>query len=269
MLVLWALLAAAVAGCGGQAIGALGDMAPRGPSDILAASLVRLDAASSFHPEGYRRRIRQRIGPELAGRRAAHRTSRKAQAGRGHRGRRRRPDTSGGPRFGVVSNSLRRDGRRGRRRRRRVYEGEPAGRQVHEVDAAAVAVPRRAGSRRGPRPGRGPDNGPSRAHDLGSDRHPRGDRPGRGTAGIPPHAGSARLRPGHDPRPDRRQSSAGAGLTIGPIGYWVYVDTMQPARLTASGSSPAVGNLDVDATIVAYNEPVTITAPQSSQVNGG
>jgi hypothetical protein len=63
--------------------------------------------------------------------------------------------------------------------------------------------------------------------------------------------------------------NAGSGLKLDPIGYWVYVDTMQPARLTASGSSATVGDLNIDATIDGYGKPVTITAPAPGQVNGG
>jgi hypothetical protein len=63
--------------------------------------------------------------------------------------------------------------------------------------------------------------------------------------------------------------AASAGLKLDSIGYWVYVDTMQPARLTARGSSATVGDLNIDATMDGYGEPVTITAPAPGQVNGG
>jgi hypothetical protein len=58
-------------------------------------------------------------------------------------------------------------------------------------------------------------------------------------------------------------------FSVGPIGYWVYVDTMAPAGLTVSGSSAAFGDLNFDATIDGYGEPVTITAPPPARVNGG
>jgi hypothetical protein len=64
-------------------------------------------------------------------------------------------------------------------------------------------------------------------------------------------------------------SAGGAGIEIGSIGYWVYVDTLQPARLTAAGSSAALGDLNIDATIDGYGQPVTIAAPAPGQVNGG
>jgi hypothetical protein len=64
-------------------------------------------------------------------------------------------------------------------------------------------------------------------------------------------------------------SAGGAGIEVGSIGYWVYVDTLQPARLTAGGSSAALGDLNIDATIDGYGEPVTIAAPAPGQVNGG
>ena len=64
-------------------------------------------------------------------------------------------------------------------------------------------------------------------------------------------------------------NAGSAGLKLDSIGYWVYVDTMQPARLTASGSSATLGDLNIDATIDGYGEQVTITAPAPGQVNGG
>jgi hypothetical protein len=63
--------------------------------------------------------------------------------------------------------------------------------------------------------------------------------------------------------------ASGAGIEVGSIGYWVYVDTLQPARLTAGGSSASVGDLNIDATIDGYGQPVTIAAPAPGQVNGG
>jgi hypothetical protein len=66
-------------------------------------------------------------------------------------------------------------------------------------------------------------------------------------------------------------SSALAGLSVDSlsIGYWVYVDTLQPARTQVSASSASLGHLDVTVTLTRYDLPVTVTAPPDSQVQPG
>ncbi|HEX7491539.1 MAG TPA: LppX_LprAFG lipoprotein [Candidatus Limnocylindrales bacterium] len=59
-----------------------------------------------------------------------------------------------------------------------------------------------------------------------------------------------------------------AGLVLQPVDYWVYVDTLQPARLRLKASSPTLGSLDVSVMLSRYGEPVTIQAPAADQIQG-
>ncbi len=56
---------------------------------------------------------------------------------------------------------------------------------------------------------------------------------------------------------------------VAAIDYWVYVDTMQLARVRVAATSTAVGSVDLDMTLTAYDRPVVIAAPLADQVNGG
>jgi hypothetical protein len=69
---------------------------------------------------------------------------------------------------------------------------------------------------------------------------------------------------------------ASAGVTvslpafrIGPIDYWVYADTLQPARLRLTVTSTTIGSVAIDLVFSAYDQPVSIAAPPADQVKGG
>lgn len=57
-----------------------------------------------------------------------------------------------------------------------------------------------------------------------------------------------------------------AGLALAPLDYWVYVDTLQPARFLLRASSPTLGSLDVSVILTRYGQSVTIQAPSADQV---
>ena len=62
--------------------------------------------------------------------------------------------------------------------------------------------------------------------------------------------------------------ASGLTATLAPVDYWVYVDTLQPARVRLKISSADLGNLDVSATLTKYGQPVSIQAPPQNQVEG-
>jgi hypothetical protein len=63
--------------------------------------------------------------------------------------------------------------------------------------------------------------------------------------------------------------AAAADLELAPVDYRVYDDTLQPASIRLSLSSPTVGNVLVTLDLSAYDRPVTIQAPPDSQVSQG
>jgi hypothetical protein len=56
---------------------------------------------------------------------------------------------------------------------------------------------------------------------------------------------------------------------LGPSDYWVYVDTLQPARFKVAITSAQVGSFDLDVTLTRYGQPVAISAPPAGQIKGG
>ncbi len=64
---------------------------------------------------------------------------------------------------------------------------------------------------------------------------------------------------------------AAGGLTIdtATLDCWVSVATVQPVKLELMGSSASLGSLDLTLTLTKYNQPVTITAPPTGQVQSG
>lgn len=60
-----------------------------------------------------------------------------------------------------------------------------------------------------------------------------------------------------------------ADLSLAPVNYWVYDDTLQPASIQISLSSPTIGNVVLALLLTAYDRPVTIEAPPDSQVSPG
>lgn len=63
--------------------------------------------------------------------------------------------------------------------------------------------------------------------------------------------------------------SAASGLSISSItiDYWVYVDSLYPAKLAATLGSDTIGTLTVTVTLTKYNDSVTIQAPPADQVS--
>jgi hypothetical protein len=266
LLVLSVLLASVVAGCGSPA-GGLGRIPPLGPNDILATSIVRLAAASSLHvkasvggslnasalsslagglPVGLLGKLKL-DGSSVTGevdiaRRAAHLSA------------------SFPVLFGTTADVIVVDGRS-------YTKVSLLGDKYRQstLPSSYLAVP-----------GPGPTFGQTEAMAsvlaglsisgatatlLGTDSvegrpayHLTLDLPAAGLVTIMGLFGGGAGSP---------------GLEVGQIGYWVYVDTMQPARMTVSGSAPALGDLNVDATIDGYGVPVIIAAPPAGQVSGG
>jgi hypothetical protein len=59
-----------------------------------------------------------------------------------------------------------------------------------------------------------------------------------------------------------------AGVTVDSASfeYWVYKDTVQPAKIEIKGTSAKLGNIDLVLTLTKYDAVVTITAPPAGQV---
>ena len=53
------------------------------------------------------------------------------------------------------------------------------------------------------------------------------------------------------------------------LDYWVFVDSLNPAKMELKASSSTVGNLTVTLTLTKYNQPVTIKAPADSEIEAG
>lgn len=64
-------------------------------------------------------------------------------------------------------------------------------------------------------------------------------------------------------------AAAGLAFQVAPFDYWVYLDTLQPARLKLKASSADIGSIDLDLTLTGYGLPVKIEAPPAGQVGGG
>jgi len=63
-------------------------------------------------------------------------------------------------------------------------------------------------------------------------------------------------------------AAAGLDVQVAPFDYWVYVDTLRPARIEVKASSATIGSIDLDMTLTGYDQPVKIAAPPASKVNG-
>lgn len=63
-------------------------------------------------------------------------------------------------------------------------------------------------------------------------------------------------------------AAAGLDVQIAPFDYWVYVDTLRPARLELKASSATIGSIDLDLAMTGYDLPVKIEAPPASKLNG-
>jgi len=58
-------------------------------------------------------------------------------------------------------------------------------------------------------------------------------------------------------------------LTLAPVDYWVYDDTLQPAGIGISLSSPDLGSVEITLQLTSYGEPSTIRAPDEDDVATG
>ena len=267
LLVLSVLLASVVAGCGSP-VGGLGRIPPLGPNDILAASLVRLAAASSL-------RVKASVGgslnasalSSLAGGLPVGLLGKLKLDGSSVTGevdiRRRAAHLAASfpVLFGTTADVIVVDGRSytkvsllGDKYRKSTlpswtYSAVPApGPTFGQTEAMASVLA-------------GLSISGATVTLLGTDSvegrpayHLTLDLPAAGLTTIMGLFGGGAGSP---------------GLEVGQIGYWVYVDTMQPARMTVSGSAAAFGDLNVDATIDGYGVPVIISAPPAGQVSGG
>jgi LppX_LprAFG lipoprotein len=62
--------------------------------------------------------------------------------------------------------------------------------------------------------------------------------------------------------------AAAGGISIDTVtlDYWVFVDSLNPAKMEVKASSATLGNLTVTLTLTKYNQPVTIKAPADSEI---
>ncbi len=61
-------------------------------------------------------------------------------------------------------------------------------------------------------------------------------------------------------------TTSGISIDSLSLNYWVYVDSLNPAKMELKASSATVGNLTVTLTLTKYNQPVTIKAPADSEI---
>ena len=62
-------------------------------------------------------------------------------------------------------------------------------------------------------------------------------------------------------------AAPGLDVQVAPFDYWVYLDTLRPARLELKASSATFGTIDLDLTLTGYDLPVQIAPPPASKVN--
>ena len=61
-------------------------------------------------------------------------------------------------------------------------------------------------------------------------------------------------------------TTSGISIDSLSLNYWVYVDSLNPAKMELKASSATLGNLTVTVTLAKYNQPVTIKAPADSEI---
>jgi len=61
-------------------------------------------------------------------------------------------------------------------------------------------------------------------------------------------------------------TTSGISIDSLSLNYWVYVDSLNPAKMELKASSATLGNLTVTVTLTKYNQPVTIKAPADSEI---
>jgi LppX_LprAFG lipoprotein len=62
--------------------------------------------------------------------------------------------------------------------------------------------------------------------------------------------------------------ASGVGVTLAPVDYWVYVDTLQPASIRVKVGSATLGNMDLRLILTRYGQPVSIQAPAAGDIAG-
>lgn len=62
-------------------------------------------------------------------------------------------------------------------------------------------------------------------------------------------------------------ATAGMKLDSATLDYWVYKDSLLPAKMTISGSAGTLGNLNLILTLTDYDKAVTISAPAASDIS--
>ena len=61
-------------------------------------------------------------------------------------------------------------------------------------------------------------------------------------------------------------TTGGMTLDSASMDYWVYTDSVNPAKIVINASSAAIGTVGVTVTLTKYNQPLTITAPPASEI---
>ena len=64
-------------------------------------------------------------------------------------------------------------------------------------------------------------------------------------------------------------AASGVAIDSVTVDYWVYVDSLNPAKLELKANSATVGNLTVTLILTRYNQPVSIKAPADSEIEAG
>ncbi len=64
-------------------------------------------------------------------------------------------------------------------------------------------------------------------------------------------------------------TASGISIDTAALDYWVYVDSLNPAKIELKASSATVGSLTVTLTLTKYNQPVTIKAPADGEIQAG
>jgi hypothetical protein len=61
-------------------------------------------------------------------------------------------------------------------------------------------------------------------------------------------------------------TTEGISLDSASIEYWVYTDSLNPARAEVKAASAKAGSIAVTVNLTKYNQPVTITAPAAADI---
>jgi len=64
-------------------------------------------------------------------------------------------------------------------------------------------------------------------------------------------------------------AASGISIDTASLDYWVYVDSLNPAKIELEAASATVGHLTITLTLTKYNQPVTIKTPADSEIQAG